>query len=128
MDVRVDIEKNFDRDVKKLPLLEQTMIEQKVNPLIERLKAGPKDKTSLRLSKLKMKNPLVQMGMDSSLYVLKIHKDLRVILTSEADPLFDEHILTLLNVVSVKELESVFNGLAESFSQSFLNGRSQNHG
>jgi hypothetical protein len=128
MDVRVDIEKNFDRDVKKLPLLEQTMIEQKVNQLIERLKAGPKDKTSLRLSKLKMKNPLVQMGMDSSLYVLKIHKDLRVILTSEADPLFDEHILTLLNVVSVKELESVFNGLAESFSQSFLNGRRQNHG
>lgn len=128
MDVRVDIEKNFDRDVKKLPLLEQTMIEQKVNQLIERLKAGSKDKTALRLSKLKMKNPLVQMGMDSSLYVLKIHKDLRVILTSEADPLFDEHILTLLNVVPVKELESVFKGLAESFSQSFLNGRRQNHG
>ncbi len=116
MDVRIDIEKKFDKDIKKLSSLDQTTISKKINQLIELLKE--EKNTSAHLHKIHKFS--IGGNLDSSLYVLKINKDLRIILTSEDDPLFNEHILTLLRVVRHDDLDKTFRGLAESFNQSFL--------
>jgi mRNA-degrading endonuclease YafQ of YafQ-DinJ toxin-antitoxin module len=116
MDVRIDIEKNFDNDIKKLSSWNQTVISKKINQLIDLLKE--EKNTSSHLYKVHKFS--IGGNLDSSLYVLKINKELRIILTSEEDPLFNEHIITLLRVVRHDDLDKTFRGLAEAFNQSFL--------
>ena len=116
MDVRIDIDKKFDKDLKKISSLDQNTIAKKINQVVELLKDN--QNTSSHLNKIHKFH--FGGNLDSSLYVLKINKDLRIILTSEEDPLFDEHILTLLRIVKHDDLDKTFRGLAESFNQSFL--------
>lgn len=116
MDVRIDIEKKFDKDIKKLSSLDQTVISKKINQLVDLLKEEKNTSTYL----YKIHKFSIGGNLDSSLYVLKINKDLRIILTSEEDPLFNEHILTLLRVVRHDDLDKIFRGISESFNQSFL--------
>lgn len=116
MDVRIDIDKKFDKDLKKLSSLDQNTIAKKINQLIDLLKDN--QNTSNHLHKIHKFH--FGANLDSSLYVLKTNKDLRVILTSEEDPLFGEHILTLLRIVKHDDLDKTFRGIAESFNQSFL--------
>jgi len=59
---------------------------------------------------------------DSSLYALKIDRDIRIILTVDEDPIFEQIIITLLHVVRHSSLDKVFKGIAESLYQQRLNG------
>lgn len=123
IDVRIDIDKKFDKDLKNLTSVEKNLIEKKVNLVIDLMRA--KQSTSHHLSKIHKFH--FGADMDSSIYALKVNKDLRIILTSEEDPLFNEHILTLLRVVKHDDLDKTFRGIGESLNQSFLNkGGNQN--
>lgn len=124
MDVRIDIDKKFDKDLKKLSAKDNDTIAKKLNHLIELIRTG--QNTSSRLFKLHKIH--FQENLDSSLYVFKVNTDLRILLTSEEDPLFDEHILTLLRVVHHKDLEKIYSGLAQSLYQSFINKRNDLNG
>jgi mRNA-degrading endonuclease RelE of RelBE toxin-antitoxin system len=124
MNVRIDIDKKFDRDLKKISSLDQSVISKKINQLIDLLKE--EKNTSTYLHKIRQFSK-EEGNLDSSLYVLKIKRDLRIILTSEEDPLFNEHIITLLRIVKNDDLEKIFRGLAASFNKSFLfNGGRKN--
>jgi len=61
---------------------------------------------------------------ESSLYALRVNKDIRIILTVDDDPLFDQILITLLHVVRHSNLNKVFNGIAESIYQNTLNAGS----
>jgi mRNA-degrading endonuclease YafQ of YafQ-DinJ toxin-antitoxin module len=124
IDVRIDIDKKFDKDLKKLTSVEKSMIEKKINLIIDLIRA--EQSTSQHLSKIHKFH--FGADMDSSLYVLRVNKDLRIILTSEEDPLFNEHILTLLRVVRHDDLDKTFKGIGESLFQSFLNRGGQENG
>jgi len=56
-------------------------------------------------------------GLDSSLYVLWVSPQLRVILTIEEDPLFEQKIVTLFRAVKHDEIDRAFNSIAESLYQ-----------
>lgn len=56
-------------------------------------------------------------GLDSSLYVLRASPQIRVILTIEEDPLFDQKIVTLFRVVRHDDMDRAFNSIAESLYQ-----------
>ncbi len=51
-------------------------------------------------------------GLDSSLYVMRVGKDLRVILALDDDPIFDRTILTLLRVVQRDKAEGAYKKTA----------------
>ncbi|OBU21864.1 hypothetical protein [Photobacterium aquimaris] len=59
---------------------------------------------------------------ESSLYALRIDHDIRIILTVDEDPIFEQVIITLLHVVRHSSLEKTFKGIAESLYQKHLNG------
>ena len=57
---------------------------------------------------------------ESTLYVLRINKDIRVILTTDEDPLFDQFLITLIGVARHDSLDKKFKGIAESLYQQYL--------
>lgn len=59
-------------------------------------------------------------GYESSLYILKVTQKLRVILTLDEDPIFDQTIFTLFRVIPASEIERAYKGVAESLYQEFL--------
>ena len=124
MDVRINIDKKFDKDTRRLSGVEMKTLKQKVNLLVDLVRGGLD--TSAHLSKLYSYS--FGMDLDSSLYVMKINKTLRLVLTSEEDPLFNEYILTLMRVVKLDDLDKVFKGIAESLNQQFLNKGGRKNG
>jgi hypothetical protein len=57
---------------------------------------------------IKLKN-----GLTSSLYVLRVDSDIRIILAVDEDPLFNRVIITLFRVVTREKLESAFDSVAK---------------
>jgi len=123
MEVRINITKGFEKDLGKLTSQEQSAIKKKLNYLIELIRSGNSTSSHLyRLHKIHLIEKL-----ESSLYIFKVNKDIRIILTSENDPLFDEHLLTLLKVVRHKDLEKSFKSVSESIYQSLIH-KGENNG
>ncbi|MBS1503356.1 MAG: hypothetical protein JST32_14905 [Bacteroidetes bacterium] len=116
MDVRIDIDQKFERDIRKLTPSDNKVVENKINHLIGLIRAD--QKLSNHLSKIHKYK--IGEDFDGSLFSFRVNKGLRILLTSEEDPIFNEHILTLLRIVKVDELEKTFKSLAESFNQSFI--------
>ncbi|MDQ2808802.1 MAG: hypothetical protein M3Z04_18145 [Chloroflexota bacterium] len=61
-------------------------------------------------------------GLDSSLQVLRINPQIRVILTIDEDPIFDQIIITLWRMVQHDDLTKAFNGIAQSLYQQSIVG------
>ncbi|MBU1751224.1 MAG: hypothetical protein KKA73_26365 [Chloroflexi bacterium] len=59
-------------------------------------------------------------GLETSLYTLRLGEGIRVILTVDDDPLFDQIIVTLIKVVNRSELPRAFISAAKSLYQSLL--------
>ena len=122
MEVRIDITKAFEKDLGKFSTQEQSAISKKINHLIELIRS--ENSTSSHLYRLHKIN-LIE-NLESSLYIFKVNKDIRIILTSENDPLFDEHLLTLLKIVRHKDLEKSFKSVSESIYQSLIHKEENN--
>jgi len=122
MDVQINITKDFDKDLKKISASNNQAISLKINYLIELLRADQKIGRQLyRLHKIP------QVGdLDSSIYLYKINRNIRIILTFEDDPLFDQKIITLLRAVHHDKLENTLQGLQEAIYQSYINQRRKN--
>ncbi|MFN8486729.1 MAG: hypothetical protein U0350_04000 [Caldilineaceae bacterium] len=56
-------------------------------------------------------------GFDSSLYAIVVEPNLRIILTIDDDPLFDQAIVTLLRVVKQSALYNAYTAAAKSLYQ-----------
>lgn len=124
MDVRIDISKGFDKDLGRFSSQEQFVVKNKLNYLIDVIKSGTSSNQLLyRLHKIQLIG-----NLESSLYILKVNKDIRIILTSESDPLFDEHILTLLKIVRHGDLDKSFKSITESLYQSLINRKGEENG
>jgi mRNA-degrading endonuclease YafQ of YafQ-DinJ toxin-antitoxin module len=122
MDVIIQVDKQFEKDEKALSQRDQETIKKKINHVIELIRNN--HKPIRQLSRIPIK---IVRDFDSSLYTMRINNTIKIILTSEEDPLFDSHVLTLLRIVRVADLDKVYHGLAESFNQAFLN-RGGNNG
>lgn len=70
------------------------------------------------------KRPIIfelKKGLESSLYCLKIPKNLRVILVYDEDPLFEQVLITLIRVVRRDNLERILESIGELLYQYYLN-------
>lgn len=123
MDVQINITKDFDKDLKKISPSDNQSVSVKINYLIDLLRAD--QKIGRQLYRLRI--PQVGDGdLNSSIYLYKINRTIRIILTFEDDPLFDQKIITLLRAVHHDKLESTFKSLQEAIYQSYLNQRREN--
>lgn len=116
MDVRIDIEQHFEEDTNQLASWENSVIEVGINMLVKILRTEG-DINSL-LSEIDVTD--VFDNLDGSLRVFRINENLNILLTSENDPLFEQHILTLFRVVRDENVTEVFKNLLETLSKEFV--------
>ncbi len=65
-------------------------------------------------------------GLDSSLYVMRVGKNLRVILALDDDPIFDRTMMTLLRVVQRDKTEDAYHKTARAlYGERLLNGQKE---
>ena len=121
MEVRIDIEQHFEEDTNYLAPWENTVIEVGINMLIKLL--GTESDINPLLSKIDAKD--IYEDLDSSLRVFRIetldNDSLNIVLTSENDPLFNQHILTLFRVVRDNEVADASKNILETLSKEFSN-------
>jgi Txe/YoeB family toxin of Txe-Axe toxin-antitoxin module len=102
----------FEEDLERFNNQERSKIIEKLNKRCATLKNGFKTFSKKVPLKIVLNN-----GSQPTLYSLRIDRDIRIILTVDDDPLFDQIIITLIRVVHVKDLEVVFRSIAESLYQ-----------
>ena len=117
MNLLFESTKRFEKELKRFDPKERTRIISKLNQYCQLL---PDDtsgffKHAYQPMKLQLKG-----NDESTLYALKVYKDIRIIMTVDEDPLFDQIIITLLHVIRHSGLNKVFKGMAESIYQNHL--------
>ncbi len=118
MTIRFESTKKFEKELGKFPAKEKGRIVQKLNQYCQLLdqKTGDFFKHAYQPMKLKLTG-----DNESSLYALRVDRDIRIILTVDEDPLFEQTLITLLHVVRHSELDNVFKCVAESIYQNKIN-------
>ena len=117
MELIFDSTKKFEKEISKFQGKDKSRIIEKINTYCSLLQERPQDFYKQAYKPLIVN---LQGEQAASLYTLKINRDIRVILTVDDDPIFDQTIITLLHVVRHSSLEKVFKGIAESLYQNHI--------
>ena len=100
----------FKADFKKLNLIEQKLIKDKLAKIKESVSSD---------DFIYLLNETYRINLDlkyiSSLYILKVDTDLRVFLFYEDDPIFEQKIITLLRACHYSEMDTILLALINSF-------------
>ena len=118
MTIRFESTKKFEKELGKFPSKIKSQIVLKLNQYSQLLESKPQDFYNHAYQPIQLK---LTGDNESSLYALRVNKDIRIILTVDEDPLFDQILITLLHIVRHSNLNKVFNGIAESIYQNALN-------
>ena len=114
MEIKFDITRPFEKDLKKLGAQDRG----RVAAAIDRYAATFDTKLDISTQHVyRHQKVIMPEGLDSSLYVLRVSPQLRVILTIEEDPLFGQKVVTLFRVVKHDDMGRAFNSIAESLYQ-----------
>ncbi len=105
MTVNFQITKNFEKDLKKFGTDDKHIITDCINTYCSILAQKGKVRTRQLYQPYQIE---LRGNFDSSLYVLKVTRKIRVILTIDEDPLFNQFIITLLRIVSTDEAERAY--------------------
>lgn len=111
----IEITNHFEKDVKTLTQNEQEDVKKKINFLIDSFRENGRVNQLYRLRKIQLPDNLT-----SSLFVYRVNEQLRIILTFENDPLFDQTIFTLFRLVKSSELEISFTSIEKSLYQNLF--------
>jgi hypothetical protein len=104
----------FEKDIKSFQAKERERIISNINLYCSTVETDP---ALFRQHSFRPLQLILRDDLASSLYVLRIDQDIRVILTLEDDPLFDRTVVTLLSVVRHHAVETVYREVAESLYQ-----------
>lgn len=111
MDIQVDRTEKFDKEFDKLGPSVRQEVTQKMNALILKLQESPRIHRQLYRPRTK----IFPRGFDqknSTLYLYRINNVYRVILTFDHDPLYDQYVLTLYEIMRKSEIGDDYNRLA----------------
>ncbi len=117
MDVTFEATDAFEKDLGTFVSKERFKIVSKINMYCSLL---PNDRTGFFKHAARPVVPILRSKFQSSLYSIRVARDIRVLATIDDDPLFDRIIVTLLRVVRKKNIDKVFRGLAQSIYQKDL--------
>jgi hypothetical protein len=114
VDVLIESTKYFEQDLDQLSQDTRKAVIQTINNFANLF---PENDSS---AYKKLHQPSVSLdlnGYDSSLYVLRAVEQLRIILTVDEDPLFDQVILNLFRVVDREDVETSYQDIAKALYQ-----------
>lgn len=117
MKLVIESTKKFEEELQAFNETEKLLIIEKMNQYFQMLSA---DKVSFyrRLDQVKKLRLINQY--DSSLYTLKINNKIRLILTIDEDPIYDQTIITLFRVVKISDISKAYDSVAESLYQDLI--------
>jgi mRNA-degrading endonuclease YafQ of YafQ-DinJ toxin-antitoxin module len=109
MQLKFQITKAFERDLKRFTTQDQERIAHRIQLLGDTFRSD----RSLFLSYVSRPMSIrLGHGLESSLWQAKVTPDIRLVLTAEDDPLFDEVTITLLGVFRKQHLIGEFEKIA----------------
>lgn len=114
----------FEEELHHFEAAVQAQIVQRINEIAQAFLA---DRQLFAQQARKPYNVPMYNGFDSSLYAITVKPNLRVILTVDEDPLFDQAIVTLLRVVKRPDLYNTYTAVAQTLYQN-LNGSATKQG
>lgn len=99
----------FEADLARIPAQDRSRIADAIN-----LRAGlfVTDREGFERDLSRPFVPRIARGLDSTLYVMRVEHDLRVIFTTDDDPLFGRVIFTLLRLIKKREADSTYREVA----------------
>lgn len=107
--------RQFEKDLERFPDNDRRRIIERINHHTDSITKGlARTGDIFRPVKIHIK------GDKSSLFTMRVTRDIRVIFTFDEDPLFEQRIVTLLRVVRHDDLEKAFRGIAQSLYQNAL--------
>ncbi|MGB5960712.1 MAG: hypothetical protein WBG73_08655 [Coleofasciculaceae cyanobacterium] len=117
MKLVIESTKKFEEELEAFSETEKLLIIEKMNQYFQMLSA---DKVSFyrRLDQVKKLRLINQY--DSSLYTLRLNNKIRLILTIDEDPIYDQTIITLFRVVKISDISKAYDSVAESLYQDLI--------
>ena len=125
MDVTFEATGKFEKELDAFPSKERLHIVNKINMYCSLL---PDDRAGFFKHAARPVVPVLRSQLKSSLYSIRVSRDVRVLATIDNDPLFDQIIVTLLRVVRKKDIDKVYRGLAQSIYQKDLDSFDESKG
>ncbi len=108
---------DFERDLKRFSQTERDLIADRINFYCEHL---INDKRFFYQNTYVSRLIRLQGDFDSSLYILRLNPEIRVVLSVDDDPIFGQIIVTLFRVVKRKNIDKAFNSVAETLYKGSL--------
>ncbi len=115
MELEFRITQSFDEDMNGLSTEEQDKVKEKINFVSGSLLNG-KSAFMQQASMPYIFN--LKGGLDSSLYLVKVDGDKKMIATVDDDPIFDKVSLTLFRLVGDKNADQVYREVGEKLYKS----------
>ena len=114
MDIIIESTKGFEKDLDRLSHDEKAVVAETINAYADFF-STQKANAFRKLHRLTLDVDL--NGYESSLYTLRVSKGLRIILSVDEDPIFDQVIFTLFRVVSLADIAMTYQAIAKSLYQ-----------
>ncbi|MBH8552184.1 hypothetical protein I8751_07325 [Nostocaceae cyanobacterium CENA357] len=116
MDILIESTKEFEQDLENFSNTEKFKIIKKLNRYVELISI---DKKMFYQNSTQLRKIRLNKNYDSSIYSLKINEKIRIILTIDDDPIFDQTVITLFRVVKAEDAPKAYNSVAEFIYQDF---------
>lgn len=117
MELLYNSTRRFEKEMKRLDGKDRDHVVKAVNAYGQAMLVDP----SCRYPHIhRLHIPVLKNGLESTLYTLRVGRDLRVILTADEDPLFDQIVIALLSVTRHDQMDRVYRSIAESLYQEQL--------
>lgn len=117
MDILIESTREFEKDIAMLNEDEKAAVIQKINYCAS-IFLTHKANVYRKLRRLPL--PSALNGYDSSLYTLRVHQKLSMVLAVDEDPIFGQVIFTLFRAVKQDDLDLAYKGVAESLYPDLL--------
>ena len=117
MDLLVEYTKTYEKDLKGFSELNRERIETKIEEVCQSFLDNPSDIYNHASLPFKIKS---YKAFNSSLSAIPVGQKIRILVTIDQDPIFDQLIVTLIKVVKTSHLHQAFKSIAESLYQDNL--------
>lgn len=111
MKLEFEITKSFDEDISGLSSEQREMIGKQINIVSQSLLNG---KTAFKENSSVPYIFNLKGGLDSSLFLIKVDQDNRMIAAVDEDPIFDKISLTLFRLVNKDQAENVYKEVGKA--------------
>lgn len=117
MELVIESTKEFEKELEAFGETAKSLIIDQMNQCFQLLSV---DQVSFYRNLNQLKKIKLINEYDSSLYALRISPEIRLLLTLEEDPIFEQTIITLFRVVKADDILKAYDSVAESLYKDLI--------